>query len=392
MAEPAAPVAAAAAPAIDAAQAQHMGRRDAQQDAFGFSTRSNAAFAAHGGQLVVLADGMGGLRNGLWAASHAVQAFIETYHGKANDEPVAAALQRALVAANAVVHDEAARLDAVDRMGSTLAVAVVHDRALHWLNVGDSRVYVRQGGRLRCLSTDHSVAQMLRERVHGGTLSADEAKAHPLRHALTSYLGRATPPEHAVSAAPVPLQPGACVLLCSDGLTQALGDVQIGALLQGSAQAVCDRLLRAALARDLADQDNITVAVLRVPPADETPDAGQRGPGVGVPPGPGVIARPPRPVQSQQPHPAVGGAAAWRLPARLRLLVARWREPLWWGGAVAALAAVALLWLARAPAPPPSGGSAAGRDAPAIDLLAAPPPGSAVPVAPVPAASRRAGP
>jgi hypothetical protein len=86
---------------------------------------ADAATAAHGGHLAVLADGMGGGRNGLWAAEQAVQAFIHTYQAKTADEAVPAALQRAMHAANAVVHDEAQRLSAVDRMGTTLAAAVV---------------------------------------------------------------------------------------------------------------------------------------------------------------------------------------------------------------------------------------------------------------------------
>ena len=49
------------------ANAQHKGQRDAQQDAFGFSALSDAAFARQGGYLAVLADGMGGLQNGAWA-------------------------------------------------------------------------------------------------------------------------------------------------------------------------------------------------------------------------------------------------------------------------------------------------------------------------------------
>jgi serine/threonine protein phosphatase PrpC len=137
----------AAAPRIDPAQAQHPGRRDSQQDACGFSNLADAAFAAHGGHLAVLADGMGGMRNGLWAASQAVQAFIQAYQHQ--DRRRDHATRRCSVpcsAANAVVHDEAQRLNAVDRMGTTLAVAVVRGLDLHWLNVGDSRVYLVEDG------------------------------------------------------------------------------------------------------------------------------------------------------------------------------------------------------------------------------------------------------
>lgn len=357
-------------PGIDPAQAQHPGRRDSQQDACGFSNLADEAFALHGGHLAVLADGMGGMRNGLWAASHAVQAFIRAYQAKTADETIHAALQRALGAANAVVHDEAQRLNAVDRMGTTLAVAVVRGLELHWLNVGDSRVYLVEDGHLMCLSTDHSYAEILRLRVHRGELSAGEALGHPLRHALTSYLGRPEPVVHASSGAAVQLRPGARVLLCSDGLTQALDDEQICSLLQGSAQDACNRLLQAALARELPDQDNTTAVMLHVPRPGQAPDAGSVS---------RAVYDPAHEAAHQAAHDTARGPSAGvsLTPAPVP---ERWRDPLWWAGAAAALGALALLWLAR-PAPPAA--PAPARSGPSVDLLAPPPAASA------PAASSR---
>lgn len=351
------PLSPAGALGVDPAQAQHVGRRASQQDAFGFSNLADEAFAAHGGHLAVLADGMGGLRHGLWSATQAVQAFIQAYQRKTADETPAAALQRALKAANAVVHGEAARLDLVDRMGTTLAAAVVHGLELHWLNVGDSRVYLVEDGHLLCLSTDHRFAQVLLQRVHRGELSAGEALGHPLREALTSYLGRPEPLVQAASEVPVQLRPGAWVLLCSDGLTQALDDEAICAQLHGPAQAACDRLLQAALERALPDQDNVTAVLLHVARPGQALDTGSIShPVYGKPPGRLVL-------------PATAAAEPAAAPRR------RWREPLWWAGAVAAVGAVGLLLLARSlgpETPAPVASPAASRPGPSIDLLAAP--------------------
>lgn len=360
---------------IDPAQAQHPGRRDSQQDACGFSNLADAAFAAHAGHLAVLADGMGGMRNGLWAASHAVQAFIEAYQAKTAAETIPDALQRALAAANDEVHAEAERLNAVDRMGTTLAVAVVHGLSLHWLNVGDSRVYLVEDGHLMCLSTDHSYAQILQLRVHRGELSAGEALGHPLRHALISYLGRPSPVQHAASTAPVQLRPGARVLLCSDGLTQALDDGQIRSLMQGTAQQACDGLLQAALARDLPDQDNTTAVVLHVPRPGETPDAGTLSQAV----------YDPRALREATAEPPLPGHSAPTPASSPGPLQPRWREPLWWAGAAAALGAAALLWLAR-PVPPPPPAPTVGHRGPSVDLITSGSPAVAPPAASAPGA------
>lgn len=326
------------------ALAQHTGRRDSQQDAALLSSRLDADFVAHAGQLAVLADGMGGMRNGQWAAQQAAQAFVEAYLVKTASETPAAALQRALHVANAVVHDEAGRLGVVDRMGTTLAVAVLRGCELHWLNVGDSRVYLAEEGRLKRLSVDHNYGEMLHLRVQRGELGADEAQAHPLRHALTSYLGRPEPVLQAASAAPVLLRPGAWVLLCSDGLTQALDDGQIAAQLHGQAAQACERLLQAALECGLSDQDNISVVLLHLPRAEVAP------PAVAV-----TVAVAPAPA-------ADAPAAPLSVPA-----YRRWREPLWWAGAAAALGALSLLWLARQGAPEPV---PMRPQQPSVDLLA----------------------
>jgi PPM family protein phosphatase len=340
---------------LDMAQAQSVGRRDSQQDAFGFSGVADRAFVAHSGQLAVLADGMGGMRNGLWAASHAVQALVDSYHTKTVEESADAALLRALHAANAVVHEEAERLGTVDRMGTTVVAAVLRGTELRWLNVGDSRIYVLEDGVLRRLSTDHSYAAFLDHQVRRGDLSEGEAMAHPLRHALTSYLGRPEPIEHAGSSQALSLRPGAWVLLCSDGLTQTLDDTAITACLHGDAQSAADRLLQAVQEGERPDQDNTTVVVLHLAEATTTLEA---DPSKAAGPADGVLA-------------PVGGDAA---PAAGRAGRARgrapWREPLWWAGALASVVALTMLWLAVTPAPSPPRATA--RPGPSIDLLATP--------------------
>ena len=258
------------------ANAQHKGQREAQQDAFGFSALNDAAFARHGGYLAVLADGMGGLQNGVWASTQGVRAFRDAYAAKTPAEPIAQALSRALRLANAVVHDEAERLDLLGDMGSTLVAAVVHDMSLHWINAGDSRVYLFEAGRLMCLSTDHNYGEKLKHDVLKGLMSASEAAAHPARNSLTSNLGRPEPLMFDSSPAPIRLSPGAWVLLCSDGLSGVLADAEISRELYGDPQQACDRLLNAAIGRGLRNQDNTTVVVFHIPKADGVPQQATR--------------------------------------------------------------------------------------------------------------------
>lgn len=259
---------------VKPANAQHKGQRESQQDAFGFSSMADTAFAQHGGHLAVLADGMGGLENGAWASTQGVRVFIEAYAGKSAHEPIEVALQRAMRIANAMVFQEAQRLGLVERMGSTLVAAVVHDSNLHWIGAGDSRVYLCEAGRMLCLSTDHSYGEVLRQRVLRGEISASEAQAHPLRNALTSHLGRPEPLMIGSSVAPVRLTAGAWVVLCSDGLSGVLSEAEIQTQLFGEPSQACDRLLQEAIGRGLLNQDNTTVVILHLPVGHGVPQIG----------------------------------------------------------------------------------------------------------------------
>src|SRR5258708_1760599 len=97
--------------------AQHIGSRQQQQDAFGFSDLSDAAFRKHGGILSVVADGMGGMAHGDAASKTALRSFLDAYLRKTETEPIPDALQRSLMEANQAVFREAVRLGAPEEMG-----------------------------------------------------------------------------------------------------------------------------------------------------------------------------------------------------------------------------------------------------------------------------------
>lgn len=260
---------------VNPANAQHIGQRDSQQDAFGFTSMADIVFARHAGYLGVLADGMGGLENGSWASSQAVRTFLDLYKRKNALESPNDALLRAALGANDVIHTEADRLKLVDRMGTTLVAAVIRERDLFWLNIGDSRVYLYNAGQMLQLSTDHNFSVVLNDQLVRGEIALSEVKNHPMRNALTSYLGRREPPSIDRSTGSIKLQAGAWVLLCSDGLSGVLSEREISAELYGAPQAACERLVQAAISRGTPDQDNTTVILMQVPEPGQLVSSGQ---------------------------------------------------------------------------------------------------------------------
>jgi protein phosphatase len=243
--------------------AQHIGDRSEQQDSFGFSDPDDSALAAHAGVAAVVADGMGGLANGAAASSAAVQAFLKAYAAKRPEESIPDALLRSIRAANQAVLTIWHRNGDRESLGSTLAAVALHENWLYWVSAGDSRVYILRAGQITRLTNDHNYAADLEVQVGRGRISREEASHHPDREALTSYLGLENLPHIDRSVRAFAVEPGDCVLICSDGLYRALSEQEIAAALEKDARRTCETLVERALAKHVTGQDNITTMALR---------------------------------------------------------------------------------------------------------------------------------
>ncbi|HKV39738.1 MAG TPA: protein phosphatase 2C domain-containing protein [Blastocatellia bacterium] len=253
--------------------AQDIGAREEQQDAFGFSDFQDMDFAAHGGFLGVVADGMGGLACGSEASRVAAQTFISAYRAKQVREPIPDALLRALRDANTAVVSMARARGMEGFVGTTLAGAAVSDDLVYWISAGDSRVYLLRNGSLTQLTTDHVYANELNQDVAQGKISRMQALNDPERDDLTSYLGIGDLVEIDRSLRGYPLEPGDRILLCSDGLYRALSEGEIAAMSGDSPQEACENLVRQALGKREPFQDNVTLLTL-VRAADARPPGG----------------------------------------------------------------------------------------------------------------------
>jgi protein phosphatase len=251
--------------------AQHIGRRQSQQDSFGFSDPGNAAFVDHAGFLAVVADGMGGLAHGEAASRLAVREFLDGYGGKAPAETIPAALLRSVVRAHEGVCRVAERERMPEDVGTTLAAAVVFEGTLHWISVGDSAVLLFRDGTFTQLNTPHTYAVHLDREVNRGLISQDAAQEDPQREALVSYLGARDLCQVDRTIRPFPLRPGDEVFLASDGLFKVLGSDEMIAAMGSGLQASCESLVAAAIAKVLEDQDNITVVGLSGAARQEQP-------------------------------------------------------------------------------------------------------------------------
>lgn len=216
------------------------------------------------GVLMVVADGMGGHQGGDVASSMAVERVRTDYYRGASSP--GQALAAAFNMANQDVFDQARCYPKLAGMGTTCTAAAVVN-GLAWLaHVGDSRMYLVREGRAYRMTQDHSATMEL---VKRGLLTLAEADHHEERNVILRALGTHERLEVATWKDPFPLHAGDRLVLCSDGLYQAIPDDEFGEICtrQATSAQACDALLRAALDRD--GSDNITVAALYVSPASE---------------------------------------------------------------------------------------------------------------------------
>jgi len=246
--------------------AQHMGNREEQQDAFAFSDISNKKFIEHGGVLAVVADGMGGLAKGRAASSLAVRTLLKEYEAKTKRELVIEALARSAARANQAVYEMAMKAGMEGNAGTTLAAAVVHQGNLCWLSAGDSRIYLFRDGELSRITVDHNYALELERDVANGKISRDEAENNPERNHLISFLGLRELIMTDSSRKPFPLRRNDRILLCSDGLHGSLSDAEIAEELNLPPQQAAERLVQKVLRKGKRSQDNVTVLIAAFDP------------------------------------------------------------------------------------------------------------------------------
>lgn len=164
--------------------------------------------------------------------------------------------------------------------GSTAAMLIVGDWWYRTAHVGDSRVYLLRDGSLQRITKDQSEVQRM---VDAGRITQEEAFSHPRKNVITHHLGMplGDRPLQSVIGDRMPLHAGDCFLICSDGVSDSLRDVEIQQIFDPSASAEALAANFAHQARHHADamgveSDNITAVVLKVRQVAGSGDAERR--------------------------------------------------------------------------------------------------------------------
>jgi serine/threonine protein phosphatase PrpC len=230
--------------------ASHPGGRDQQQDRWGvFGT------PAREGLLAVVADGMGGHRDGALGAQavlDAVAQFAREHAAMLLANPPEALLQLCQQCQAAITHSS-------QLAHSTVVVLWLHADQAHWMHVGDSRLYQLRAGRRLLRTRDHSAAHILLEM---GEISEDEITQHPDQNRLYRSLGSEETPKPEIGGSQV--QVGDVFVLCSDGAWGHLSETEFWQAATGTEplSATVATLLEQAVQRSGPYADNATLVLI----------------------------------------------------------------------------------------------------------------------------------
>lgn len=242
-------------------------QRPGNEDAFlvadlteegGFTVNASGHCSDEGASLLVVADGMGGAAAGEIASSMAVATLREVLTGTPVEQNIGEQLKRAAETANESIWTRAQQDGSLRGMGSTLTVALVRDGIAYIAQVGDSRAYLIRGERIRQLTKDQSLVQLL---IDMGDITPEQAAHHPRKNVILQALGAS--PTVKAELTTVELCRDDRLILCSDGLSNMVEPTEMqGAVAQApDPETACRQLVE--LANGRGGEDNITVIVAR---------------------------------------------------------------------------------------------------------------------------------
>lgn len=218
--------------------------------------------------LAVLCDGMGGLDDGALASNTAVDSIREGFEQEEIEEVPLFFRQQAKIA-----DEKVSMLTAEDgtqlSCGSTVVAVIIRKNKLHWLSVGDSRIYIVRNQEILAVNEEHNYKAELNKLLMEGRITREYYESELYRgEALTSYIGMGNVRLIDVNEFPFDLIPGDYIILCSDGMYRTLAEEEIYKIVTehgDDVQKAAIKLTDQVMGKGRKNQDNTSVIVLRYP-------------------------------------------------------------------------------------------------------------------------------
>lgn len=226
------------------------------------------------GALLVVADGMGGMKSGEKASEFVIEGIKSRFANipseiLSDDNAIISFIKNAIIESDKMIKAYAKEHPESEGMGSTIVLVWLLGEKAYCGWCGDSRIYCYnpQNSLVR-LSHDHSYVQSL---VDDGKITEEEAFDHPDGNIITRSLGdsgEAANPETKI----YPIHRRDVFMLCSDGLCGLLNDEQIETILADNCTSSEDAL-KALWSKGQQEgwSDNATIEVACITDGGVTP-------------------------------------------------------------------------------------------------------------------------
>ena len=236
-----------------------LGKRSEQQDSYGVEFVEKTEVFKAGAMIALVADGIGGLKNGKEASELAISSMKRAFHMFNSEKPIEHQLNNAVKATNAFVFEKYH-----ESSGTTLAACIIEKDHLYYAGVGDSSVVLMRDSALHEINQPQNILfDDYAAELYLGSADPSTANRDPQRRALTGFIGMEELKAIDCFRKPLPLQEGDVLLLCSDGVSSYLDEGEIlDSLKQKNPRAACDRISEYLKKEDAQTQDNYTALVI----------------------------------------------------------------------------------------------------------------------------------
>ena len=211
---------------LDVAVLSLLGSRDEQQDSFGVLIKNeDGAF--------VICDGMGGQNHGRRASNTTVDQFLAEYNRQYPIQDLRNMLCDTVIGIDQSLSQMTDSEGRLLYAGTTLAAAVIQEKHLNWVSVGDSRIYLFRQGHMIRITNDHNYQYVLDSRLKDHTISEEGYLEESKKgEQLVSFIGMGGLAFIDSSNYSVPLEKEDIILICSDGLYRMIKDEEIVTVLK----------------------------------------------------------------------------------------------------------------------------------------------------------------
>lgn len=119
----------------------------------------NAAGECEVSAVFAVFDGIGGENNGEKASSIAAYTLSAFYNElcQSNPQNYNRVIDSYVASANGAIGEQTKLIGSI--MGTTAAIVIISQNCIYAYNIGDTRIYVYERGRLRQISVDHTMAR-----------------------------------------------------------------------------------------------------------------------------------------------------------------------------------------------------------------------------------------